>query len=144
MALHLSDQNVAHQIAERIRHLIARQDDGDVTIAARRLDRPIADVYCCERLISSDNEPSAVDFLATVVRTYDADAVWLITGHDARDDCTVTSEARGTIVEVLAELSDRLLDQVRSEREAPSRVSRGAREPSPSSGSPYPRIPSPQ
>jgi hypothetical protein len=144
MALHLSDQNVAHQIAERIRHLIARQDDGDVTIAARRLDRSIADVYFCERLISCDDEPAAVDFLATVVRSYDADAVWLITGRDARDDRTVTSEARGTIVEVLAELSDRLLDQVRSEREAPSRVSRRGPEPSPSSDSPYPHIPSPQ
>ena len=144
MALHLSDQNVAHQIADRIRHLIARQDAGDVTIAARRLERPIADVYSCERLISCADELAAVDFLATVVRTYDADAVWLITGRDARDDRTVTSEARGTIVEVLAELSDRLLDQVRSEREAPSGVSRQGPAPSPSSGSPYPRISSPQ
>ena len=144
MALHLSDRAVAHQIAERIRHLIARQDHGDITIAARRLERPIADVYFPERLISSSDEPAAVDFLATVVRMYEADAVWLITGRDARDDRTITSEARGTIVEVLAELSDRLLDQVRSEREAPSRVSRGGREPSPSSDTPYPRISSPQ
>ena len=144
MALHLSDQNVAHQIADRIRHLIARQDDGDVTIAARRLDRPIADVYSCERLISCGDELAAVDFLATVVRTYDADAVWLITGRDARDDRTVTSEARGTIVEVLAELSDHLLDQVRGEREAPGGVSRPGPAPSPSSGSPYPHISSPQ
>ena len=144
MALHLSDQNVAHQIADRIRHLIARQDDGDVTMAARRLDRSIADVYSCERLISSCDELAAVDFLATVVRTYDADAVWLITGREARDDRTVTSEARGTIVEVLAELSDRLLDQVRSEREAPSGVSPRGPAPSPSSGSPYRRISSPQ
>jgi len=144
MALHLSDQNVAHQIADRIRHLIARQDDGDVTMAARRLDRSIADIYSCERLISCGDDLAAVDFLATVVRTYDADAVWLITGRDARDDRTVTSEARGTIVEVLAELSDHLLDQVRSEREAPSGVSRPGPAPSPSSGSPYPRISSPQ
>jgi hypothetical protein len=144
MALHLSDQNVAHQIADRIRHLIARQDDGDVTTAARRLERPIADVYSCERLISCGDELAAVDFLATVVRTYDADAVWLITGRDARDDRAVTSEARGAIVEVLAEFSDRLLDQVRSERDAPSRVSRPGPEPFPSSDSPYPRISSPQ
>ena len=144
MALHLSDRTVAHQIAERIRHLIARQDHGDVTIAARRLERPIADVYFPERLIASTDELAAVDFLATVVRMYEADAVWLITGRNALDDRTVTSEARGTIVEVLAELSDHLLDQVRSERDAPSRVSRGAPEPSPSSDSPYPRISSPQ
>ena len=142
MALHLSDRNVAHQIAGRIRRLIARQDDGDVTAAARRLDRPIADVYFPERLLASGDEPAALDFLATVVRTYEADAVWLITGKNARNAPVVTSEARVTIVEVLAELSEHLLDQVRSERESSERVSRGVPEPSPSSGSLYPRTPS--
>ena len=142
MSLHLTDRNVAHDIATRIRRLIARQDDGDVTAAARRLDRPIADVCFPERVIASSDEPAALDFLATVVHTYEADAVWLITGTSARNAPTVTSEARVTIVEVLAELSDHLMDEVRSEREAPSRVSRGALAPSPSRDSPYPRTPS--
>jgi hypothetical protein len=124
MSPHLSDRNVAHQIAKRIRRLIARQDNGDVTAAARRLDRPIADVYFPERLIASSDEPAALDFLATVVRTYEADAVWLITGTTARNAPIVTNEARVTIVEVLAELSDHLLDQVRSERETPPRLTR--------------------
>lgn len=118
MALHLTDRNVAHQIAKRIRHLIAKQDDGDVTAAARRLERPIADVYLPERLIASSDGPAALDFLATVVRMYEADAVWLITGTNARNSPTVSSEARGTIVEVLEELSDHLLLEVRNEREA--------------------------
>jgi hypothetical protein len=126
MSHHLTDRNVAHQIAKRIRRLIARQDDGDVTAAARRLDRPIADVYFPERLIASSDEPAAVDFLATVVRTYEADAVWLITGASARNAPIVTSEARVTIVEVLAELSDHLLDEVRSERSAAARQPRSA------------------
>ena len=124
MSHHLTDRNVAHQIAGRIRRLIARQDDGDITAAARRLDRPIADVYFPERLIASSDEPAALDFLATVVRTYEADAVWLITGTTARNTPIVTSEARVTIVEVLAELSDHLLDQVRAERETPPRLTR--------------------
>ena len=124
MSHHLADRNVAHQIAGRIRRLIARQDDGDITAAARRLDRPIADVYFPERLIASNDEPAALDFLATVVRTYEADAVWLITGTTARNTPIVTSEARVTIVEVLAELSDHLLDQVRAERETPPRLTR--------------------
>ena len=51
MAVHLTNFNVAHQIAGRIRALIARQDNGDVTAAARRLDLPIADVYLPERVI---------------------------------------------------------------------------------------------
>ena len=122
MSPHLSDRNVAHQIAKRIRRLIARQDNGDVTAAARRLDRPIADVCFPERVIASSDEPAALDFLATVVRTYEADAVWLITGTTARNARIVTNEARVAIVEVLAELSDHLLDQVRSERETPRRL----------------------
>ena len=126
MSLHLTDRNVAHQIAKRIRRLIARQDDGDVTAAARRLDRPIADVYFPERLIASSDEPAALEFLATVVRTYEADAVWLITGTNARNAPIVTSEARVTIVEVLAELSDHLLDEVRSERSSAVRQPRSA------------------
>ena len=71
MAVHLTDFNVAHQIAGRIRTLIARQDKGDVTAAARRLDLPIADVYLPERIIGSGNEPAALEFLATVVRSSD-------------------------------------------------------------------------
>ena len=118
MPFHLTDRNVAHEIAERIRTLIARQDDGDITAAARRLERPIADVYSPERVIASSNEPAAVAFLATVVRTYETDACWLITGEAARTSNSLSSEARDAIVEVLEELSDHLLDEVRSEREA--------------------------
>jgi hypothetical protein len=117
MALHLTDRNVAHEIAERIRTLIARQDDGDVTAAARRLERPIADVYLPERIIASSDEPAAIEFLANVVRTYEADVCWLITGTNTRTSHPLSSAARGTIVELLAELSDLMIDQVRSDRE---------------------------
>jgi len=123
MALHLTNRNVAHDIAERIRILIARQDHGDVTAAARRLERPIADVYLPERVISSADEPAAIEFLATVVRTYEADVCWLITGTTARSsgDRTLSTEDRVTILELLDELSDRLLDDVRNERQANGR-----------------------
>lgn len=119
MPVHLTDRNVAHEIAERIRTLIARHDDGDITAAARRLARPIPDVYFPERVISSRNEPDAIEFLATVVRTYETDVCWLITGATTRSARTppISSEARGTIVELLDELSDLLLDEVRHERE---------------------------
>ena len=118
MALHLTDRNVAHEIAERIRTLISRQDDGDITAAARRLERPIADVYLPERIIASADEPAAIEFLATVVRTYEADVCWLITGTNARTARPLSREARGTIVELLAELSDLLIDEVRSDHQA--------------------------
>ena len=116
MALHLTNRNVAHAIAGRIRVLIARQDDGDVTAAARRLDRPIADVYLPERLISCGNKPAALDFLADVLRGYEADACWLITGTisgTSRAQPPMSNEARVTILELLGELSDQLLDEAR-------------------------------
>src|SRR5262245_13214773 len=113
MAAILNDRNVAHEIAGRIRHLIARQDEGDVTAAARRLARPIADVYSPERVIACGDGAIAGEFLAEVVRTYDADVVWLITGSTSRSSTRVSSEVRVTIVEVLAELSDHLLDRAR-------------------------------
>jgi hypothetical protein len=118
MALHLTNQNVAHEIAGRIRVLIARQDDGDITAAARRLDRPIADVYSPERVIASGDNPAALDFLADVVRMYEADVCWLITGTNARTSRMrppISSEARVTILELLDELSDQLLDEARRE-----------------------------
>ena len=116
MALELTNQNVAHQIADRIRLLIARNDEGDVTAAARRLERPIADCYLPERVLVLGDEP-ALDFLASIIRNYDADACWLITGSTARQHPPLTAEARVTIVELLGEVSDRLIEQVRSERD---------------------------
>ena len=122
MANILADRDVAHEIAGRIRLLIARQDEGDVTVAARRLARPIADVCSLERVIASGDGPAGVEFLAEVVRSYDADAVWLITGGTSRSYARFSTEVRGTIVEVLAELSDNLLNEA---RELNASVSRG-------------------
>jgi hypothetical protein len=121
MTLHLTDRNVAHQIAERIRTLIARQDAGDIIAAARRLEHPIADVYLPERLISSGDDPAAIEFLADVARSYDVDVVWLITGATSRNQWVVSSEARLTIVEILGEMGDHLLDEARRPPDATKR-----------------------
>jgi hypothetical protein len=121
MALHLTDRNVAHQIAERIRTLIARQDGGDVTAAARRLERSIADVYLPERVISSGDEAAAIEFLSDVARSYEVDVVWLITGATSRNQWVVTSEARLAIVEILGEMGDCLLDEARRPADAMKR-----------------------
>ena len=115
MALELTNLTVAHEIADRIRTLIARQDAGDVTAAARRLERPIVDLYLPERVIASGNDV-ALDFLASIVRNYDADACWLITGSTLDAALPLSSGARVTIVELLGQVSDRLIEQVRSER----------------------------
>jgi hypothetical protein len=117
MALELTNQGVAHEIADRIRTLIAKKDNGDVTAAARRLDRPIADLYLPERVLSSGDD-AALDFLASIVSNYDADACWLITGSTARYAPPLSVGARIAIVELLGEVSDRLLERVRNEKQA--------------------------
>ena len=66
-------------------------------------------------------EPAELEpVLATLVRTYEADVCWLITGASARSarGRPLSSEDRLTIVELLDELSDRLLDEVRNDRQA--------------------------
>ncbi|HEX6052458.1 MAG TPA: hypothetical protein VFZ21_24510 [Gemmatimonadaceae bacterium] len=117
MALELTNHDVAHEIADRIRTLIARKDNGDVTAAARRMDRPIADLYLPERVLSS-GDGAALDFLASIVRKYDADACWLITGLTAHDAAPLSVSERGAIVELLGEVSDRLIEQVREAKRA--------------------------
>jgi hypothetical protein len=143
MAAILTDRNGAHTIAGRIRRLIARHDNGDVTVAAKRLSRPIADVYYPERLIACGDGPTAVEFLAEVVRSYETDVVWLITGTVGSSE-QISTEARVTIVEVLDELSEHLLFEAREsngsrgggmqQSNAASRPPRQA--PCPSRGSP--------
>ena len=117
MALELSNHDVAHEIADRIRTLIARNDDGDVTAAARRLNRPIADLYLPERVLSSGDEV-ALEFLASIVRNYDADACWLITGSTAHHAARLSVGERDVIVGLLGEVSDNLIEQVREARRA--------------------------
>ena len=113
MALNLSNDAAPHQIANRIRTLIARQDAGDITAAARRLERPIEDVYHLERTLSADAEPAALDLLATVVRRYDADACWLLTGRDVSQADEFSSDVRGRLVHLLSAVSDRIIEEAR-------------------------------
>jgi hypothetical protein len=118
MALELTNHNVAHEIADRIRTLIARNDEGDVIAAARRLDRPIADLYLPERVLAS-GEQAAIHFLASIVRNYDADACWLITGTTVGQPVPLSLGDRVAIVELIGEVSNRLIEQVRTERGMP-------------------------
>lgn len=118
MSLDLTNEDVARQIAGRIRTLIARQDAGDVTAAARRLSRSIAEVCHPERVLAAGNGPAALDFLATVVRRYDADACWLLTGRHGDSGAAVGPDMRDTLVELVAQVGDRLLDEVRHGKSA--------------------------
>lgn len=94
----------SHAIAARIRTLIAREDEGDVLAAARRLDLPIEDVYQLERVLA--DERARADLLIAVVRRYDVDACWLLTGCAAVDSRQLPPSERLHVARLLSRIGN--------------------------------------
>ena len=107
-------------IARRIRVLIARQDHGDVTAAARRLRIPVEDVYRLEELLEHEEPPSRARLLATIVRRYDTDACWLLTGRENGGLADLPPEARLDVARLLSEIGNRIVDEYRESRTPPA------------------------
>lgn len=103
-------------IARRIRVLIARQDRGDITAAARRLRIPVEDVFRLEELLTRDEPRSRARLLATIVRRYDTDACWLLTGRDDGRLADLPPEARLDVARLLSEIGNRIVDEYRESR----------------------------
>ena len=103
-------------IARRIRILIARQDHGDITAAARRLRIPVEDVYRLEELLAREEPPARARLLATIVRRYDTDACWLLTGWDDGRLADLPPDTRIDIARLLSEIGNRIVDEYRESR----------------------------
>jgi hypothetical protein len=100
--------------------LIAKQDRGDVTAAARRLKLPVEDLFRLEDLLAREEPPAWARLLALVVRRYDTDACWLLTG---RNDCRLTdlpADTRLDVARLLSEIGNRIVDEYREQRPPPS------------------------
>ena len=107
-----SDPSSCHQIAKRIRRLIARKDGGDVTRAAHRLALPVSALCQLERILC-DGEQSA-KLLASVIHRYGVDASWLLTGQESTRATELEPAVRRTIASLLADVSDQILADYRS------------------------------
>ena len=103
-------------IARRIRILIARQDHGDITAAAKRLCIPVEDVYRLEELLTREEPPSRARLLATIVRRYDTDACWLLTGQDRGHMVDLPPDTRLLVARLLSEIGNRIVDEYRESR----------------------------
>lgn len=102
-------------IARRIRILIARQDQGDITAAARRLRIPVEDVYRLEDLLAREDPLARARLLATIVRRYDTDACWLLTGT-SNGLAELPPDTRIDIARLLSEIGNRIVDEYRESR----------------------------
>lgn len=97
----------ASGVSQRIREILDRYDDGNVTAAARRLGvspRGLAKVY------NGQTVAPRVDLLLVIAREYPVDPTWLLTGHGspewAHSDERVKQEAERLLLEVLERLRE--------------------------------------
>jgi transcriptional regulator with XRE-family HTH domain len=93
-------------VAARIAHLIDQREGGNVAAAARRLgvsQRGLAKVYAGET-----KHPRA-DLLEALVKEYEADPAWLLTGITSRE----WSESGRLSADSGTQLPDELLDALR-------------------------------
>lgn len=104
------------EIAKRVRILIARKDRGDITVAARRLELSIDDVFHLEKLLSADASRPRTTLLASIVRRYDADACWLLTGRKSSRLADLPPEARVEVAQLLSEIGNRIIAEYREQR----------------------------
>jgi predicted trehalose synthase len=91
---------VPEELAARVRDLIDRSDGGDVSRAARRIGAREADLRSI--LASESGEPSLAA-LSAIVRGYDVDTWWLISGESEATSQMPTERRVGTL-NLLSEL----------------------------------------
>jgi hypothetical protein len=98
-----------HAVAHRIRALIAREDGGDVTAAARRLGLPVRDLCQVERALADDAPRPPFELLAMVAVGYGADACWLLTGIPSDRIRELSAAEIHPLAELLNAVGDRML-----------------------------------
>jgi hypothetical protein len=74
----MAEAIVAEELAVRVRELVNRHDSGDVGHAARRIGTREADLRAI--LTAKSSQPSLAT-LSAIVRGYDVDTWWLISGE---------------------------------------------------------------
>jgi hypothetical protein len=105
----MAEAIVAEELASRVRELVQRHDGGDVANAARRIGTREADLKAI--LDAASNRPSLAT-LSAIVRGYDVDTWWLISGEDDAGTMLPMERRVGTL-NLLSELGTTLTMQRR-------------------------------
>ena len=74
----MTEAIVPEELAARVRELIDRHDGGDVAKAARRIGTRECDLRA---IVNGDSSHPSLAALSAIVRGYDVDCWWLISGE---------------------------------------------------------------
>ena len=97
------------QLAGRVAALIDRHDSGDVVLAARRIGARPSDLRA---LVEATTDHPSLSTLSAIVRGYDVDAWWLISG-EAGLDTELPADRRVQALNLLSELATAMTMQRR-------------------------------
>ena len=120
----MTEAIVPEELAVRVRELIDRHDRGDVARAARRIGTRECDLRA---IVNGDSSHPSLAALSAIVRGYDVDTCWLISGeHQAGS--SLPPERRVGTLNLLSELGATLTMQRRlgHQQEFPLDESAGA------------------
>lgn len=107
-------------IANRIRMLIANNDQGDLSAAARRLALSVDEVQRLDEVLAREPPAGRAGLLAIIVRTYHADACWLLTGRETTSITELPPEIRLEVAQLLSEIGSRILAHYRESQLPPT------------------------
>ena len=105
----MSEAIVPEELAARVRELIDRHDGGDVAQAARRIGTRECDL---RGIVRGDSTHPSLAALSAIVRGYDVDTWWLISG-ELEAGTSLPPERRVGTLNLLSELGTTLTMQRR-------------------------------
>ena len=105
----MTEAIVPEELAARVRELVDRHDRGDVGQAARRIGTRECDLRA---ILNGDSSHPSLAALSAIVRGYDVDSWWLISG-ELQAGSNLTPERRVGTLNLLSELGTTLTMQRR-------------------------------
>jgi len=110
----MTEAIVPEELAARVRDLVDRRDGGDVARAARRIGTRECDLRA---IVDASSAHPCVAALSAIVRGYDVDTWWLITG-ETQPGCSLPAERRIRTLDLLSQLGTTLTLQRRLETQS--------------------------
>ena len=105
----MTEAIVPEELAARVRELVDRHDRGDVGKAARRIGTRECDLRA---ILNGDSSHPSLAALSAIVRGYDVDSWWLISG-ELEPGSSLAPERRVGTLNLLSELGTTLTMQRR-------------------------------
>jgi hypothetical protein len=118
----MAEAIVPEELAARVRELVDRHDGGDVARAAKRLGAREADLRA---ILSAETAKPSLAALSAIVRGYDVDTWWLISGEREAGSSLPTERRVGTL-NLLSELGATLTLHRRLNGNRPASLDGGA------------------